>query len=61
MKIYQHYIDGQYVDPINGQWIDSFDPYRGTAWAQIPKGCAQDADRAVEPRTGPCVRAHGRG
>ncbi len=47
MKIYQHYIDGQYVDPIGGQWIDSFDPYRGTAWAQIPKGCAQDADRAV--------------
>ena len=47
MKIYQHYIDGQYVDPINAQWIDSFDPYRGTAWAQIPKGCAKDADRAV--------------
>ena len=47
MKIYQHYIDGQYVDPIGGQWIDSFDPYRGTAWAQIPKGCAKDADRAV--------------
>ncbi len=47
MKIYQHYIDGQYVDPNNGQWIDSFDPYRGTAWAQIPKGCAKDADRAV--------------
>lgn len=47
MKIYQHYIDGQYVDPIGGHWIDSLDPYRGTAWAQIPKGCAQDADRAV--------------
>lgn len=47
MKIYQHYIDGQYVDPTGGEWIDSFDPYRGTAWAQIPKGCAKDADRAV--------------
>lgn len=47
MKIYQHYIDGQYVDPIGGKWIDSIDPYRGTPWAQIAKGCDKDADRAV--------------
>ena len=47
MKTYQHFIGGQYVDPIGGQWIDSMDPYRGEAWAKIPKGCARDVDRAV--------------
>jgi hypothetical protein len=47
LKTYQHFIGGQYVDPIGGQWIDSMDPYRGEAWAKIPKGCARDVDRAV--------------
>jgi aldehyde dehydrogenase (NAD+) len=47
LKTYQHFIGGQYVDPIGGQWIDSMDPYRGEAWARIPKGCARDVDRAV--------------
>ena len=47
MKTYQHYIGGQYVDPIGGKWIDSIDPYRGEAWAKIPQGCAKDVDRAV--------------
>jgi len=47
MKTYQHYIGGQYVDPIGGKWFDSMDPYRGEAWAKIPQGCARDVDRAV--------------
>ena len=47
MKTYQHFIGGQYVDPIGGKWIDSMDPYRGEAWAKIPQGCARDVDRAV--------------
>ena len=34
MKTYQHYIGGQYVDPIGGKWFDSMDPYRGAAWAK---------------------------
>ena len=47
MKTYQHFIGGQYVDPLGGKWLDSMDPYRGEAWARIPQGCARDADRAV--------------
>ena len=47
MKTYQHYIDGQYVDPVGGRWFDSVDPFRGEAWARIPQGCAKDVDRAV--------------
>lgn len=47
MKIHQHFINGQYVDPVGNEWMDSFDPYTGKAWARIPKGCSQDADAAV--------------
>ncbi|MEM1300327.1 MAG: aldehyde dehydrogenase [Pseudomonadota bacterium] len=47
MKTYQHYINGEYVDPAQGEWFDSIDPYRGEAWARIPRGTAADVDRAV--------------
>ena len=47
MKTYQHWINGAWVEPAGGQWIDSVDPYHGTVWARIPRGSAQDADRAV--------------
>ena len=47
LKKYQLYINGEYVDPLGGEWFDSMDPYRGTAWAQIPKASAADVDRAV--------------
>jgi len=47
MKKYQAYIDGQWVDPASGQWLDTENPYTGKAWAQIPRCNAQDAERAV--------------
>ena len=47
MKTYQHFIDGEYVDPAQGQWFDSIDPYRGEVWAKIPRGTAADVDKAV--------------
>jgi acyl-CoA reductase-like NAD-dependent aldehyde dehydrogenase len=47
MKIYGHFIDGTYVDPVNGGYIDSFNPYTGDVWARIAQGGAQDVDRAV--------------
>jgi acyl-CoA reductase-like NAD-dependent aldehyde dehydrogenase len=51
MKTYQHFINGAYVDPIGGQWIDTLDPYTGKAWARIPRGCNQDVDAAVKAAT----------
>jgi len=48
MKTYQHYIDGQYVDPAGGEWFDSVDPYRGEVWARMPRGTAEDVGRAVK-------------
>jgi len=47
MKQHYHWIDGQYVAPSSGKWIDSLDPYRGETWAQIAAGNTEDADRAV--------------
>ena len=45
---YRHYIDGEYVDPAGGEWFDSVDPYRNEVWARIPRGTAEDVDRAVQ-------------
>ncbi|MEM9139677.1 MAG: aldehyde dehydrogenase [Pseudomonadota bacterium] len=48
MKTYQHFIGGSYVDPVQGEWFDSHDPYRGEVWAKMPRGTAADVDRAVD-------------
>ncbi len=45
--LYRHYIDGDYVDPAGGTWLDSIDPYRNEVWARVPRGSAEDVDRAV--------------
>ena len=47
MQTYNHFIDGQYVEPTLGRWFDSVNPYRGEVWAKIAQGCAQDVDLAV--------------
>ncbi|MET0207750.1 MAG: aldehyde dehydrogenase [Burkholderiaceae bacterium] len=48
MKRYQLFIDGQWVDPAGERWFDSTNPYTGEAWCQIPRGNADDVDRAVQ-------------
>ncbi len=47
MKSYQHYINGEWVNPASAQWFDTENPYTGEAWAKIPRGNALDVDRAV--------------
>jgi acyl-CoA reductase-like NAD-dependent aldehyde dehydrogenase len=47
VKTYQLFINGEYVDPVGGEWFDSQDPYRGETWARIPRAHAADVDRAV--------------
>jgi (Z)-2-((N-methylformamido)methylene)-5-hydroxybutyrolactone dehydrogenase len=44
---YQMYVDGQWVDAASRNVFESDDPYRGKPWALIPRGTAEDADRAV--------------
>jgi len=47
MKRYQLRISGQALDPQGGAWFETQNPYTGEAWAEIPRGNAQDVDRAV--------------
>lgn len=47
MKTFGHFINGEYVEPVGGKFIDSFNPYSGEVWARIPQGCPLDVDRAV--------------
>ncbi len=47
MQKYQLYIDGVWTDPGGALWFDSFNPYTGEAWANIPQANASDVDRAV--------------
>jgi (Z)-2-((N-methylformamido)methylene)-5-hydroxybutyrolactone dehydrogenase len=48
VKSYGHFINGAYVEPVEGQWLDSLDPYRGEPWAKIARGSAADVDKAVK-------------
>ena len=45
---YQLFIDGQYCDPVRGEWFDTVNPYTGEVWAHIPRGGKEDVDRAVD-------------
>ena len=51
MKNYQHYINGEWVDPIDGQWFDTQNPYTDDVWAKIAKGNESDVNLAVEAAT----------
>lgn len=47
MKHYQLWIDGEHADPVSKEWFETRNPYSGKVWAKIPKGNAQDVDKAV--------------
>ncbi|MGK9264107.1 aldehyde dehydrogenase [Sinorhizobium meliloti] len=40
-------IDGHFVEPRSGKFVDSFDPTTGEAWYQFAEGGADDVDLAV--------------
>ncbi len=47
MQRYRHWINGEAVEPGNGQWLDVFDPATGEVTAQVADGDAADVDAAV--------------
>ncbi|MFM1651599.1 aldehyde dehydrogenase [Brevibacillus sp. B_LB10_24] len=47
LKRYQMYIGGQWVDSASGETFTSFNPATGEPWCTVPKGTAEDVDRAV--------------
>ncbi|WP_415183184.1 aldehyde dehydrogenase [Phaeovulum sp.] len=59
----QMYIGGEWVAPSGGEYIESVDPFTAKPWALVPRGNAQDADRAIRAadaafRDGPWGRMH---
>lgn len=48
MERYDLYIDGRAQPPSHGEYIDSYDPFTGKPWARIPRGTAEDVERAVD-------------
>jgi acyl-CoA reductase-like NAD-dependent aldehyde dehydrogenase len=44
---YQMYIGGQWVDASSRDHFESDDPFQAAPWALIPRGTADDVDRAV--------------
>lgn len=48
MDRYHHFIAGRWVDPVSGEWFDTFDPSTGAVLASLPRGSAVDIDHAVD-------------
>jgi aldehyde dehydrogenase (NAD+) len=47
LRRYRNLIGGQWCDPIGGEWFETLNPATGEPWALIPRGRADDAERAV--------------
>ncbi|MBH5402431.1 aldehyde dehydrogenase [Bradyrhizobium sp. CNPSo 4010] len=48
LEAFKLYIDGEWCESASGRWLETKNPYTGKAWAVIPRGNAQDVDRAVQ-------------
>ncbi|NND63825.1 MAG: aldehyde dehydrogenase [Flavobacteriaceae bacterium] len=47
MKI-QNYINGEYCDPVNGNWMDNYEPANGKVYSQIANSDSTDIENAYE-------------
>ncbi len=45
---YGHYIGGEWVDPIKGQYFEDISPVNGKPFTEIARGTSEDIDRAVD-------------
>lgn len=43
-----NFIRNDFVAPRNGQFLDSFNPSKGSVWAKIPNSDVDDVNAAVE-------------
>jgi aldehyde dehydrogenase (NAD+) len=48
LERFKMFIGGKWVEAAAGAHFESFNPYTGKPWALIPRGGAEDANRAVE-------------
>ncbi|MDH4068059.1 MAG: aldehyde dehydrogenase family protein [Dehalococcoidia bacterium] len=47
-KAYQMYINGQWLDAIDGKTFDDYNPYNGEVYAKLPSGKRGDARKACD-------------
>lgn len=45
---YGHYIGGEFVDPVKGQFFDNVSPVNGKPFTEVGRGTVEDIDRAVD-------------
>ncbi len=45
---YGHYIGGEFVAPVKGQYFENISPVNGKPFTEVGRGTAEDIDRAVE-------------
>ncbi|MFT4234755.1 MAG: aldehyde dehydrogenase family protein [Microbacterium sp.] len=64
---YGHYIGGEFVEPVKGQYFENITPVTGKPFTEIARGTSEDIDRAVDvawkafqswKRTSPTERAN---
>ncbi|WP_445747913.1 aldehyde dehydrogenase [Polaribacter sp.] len=44
----QNYINGEFVNPIQNNWLDNYNPATGEIYGQIPNSDEKDVEKAVE-------------
>ncbi len=47
MKRFQLLVGGEWVNPVEGAWFESSNPFNGEVWAEIPRCTPKDVDKAV--------------
>ena len=47
IQTYKCFIDGKWVEPSTGEYLESDDPFTSQVWAKIPRCGKEDVDRAV--------------
>ena len=47
METFNHFINGESVEPASGEYVETDNPYTGEIWGQIARGDAADVERAV--------------
>ncbi|MBN7794036.1 aldehyde dehydrogenase [Microbacterium esteraromaticum] len=45
---YGHYIGGEFVEPLKGQYFENISPVNGKPFTEVARGTAEDVDRAVD-------------
>ncbi|MEQ9466141.1 MAG: aldehyde dehydrogenase [Ekhidna sp.] len=48
MQKIQNFINGKYVDPVKGEYIDNVEPATGKAFAQVPNSSIEDLELAID-------------